>query len=504
MRAVDADGGTGPEAVRAFAVDLTAPATVIGAHPPALGREASGAFAFSSSDTSATFECRLGAAGAAFSACTSPAPFAALPDGSYEFAVRATDAAGNTSAPTTLGFAIDTVAPQTTISPTPADVVDTATPSFAFTAGEPGASFECQLDDEPAWRACTAPFVTPPLGEGRHSFAVRATDAAGNRDPSRAIWSFVVDTSTPDTLIATGPAGPSASPSAAFTFGSPDGGARFECRLDGGAWEGCASGKAYAELLDGPHRFEVRAFNRAGTADPVPAARAFTVDTTAPDTRIISTPGTTASPSFAFEASEPGARFECRLDAGPWEACASPKGYAALAVGAHTFLVRAIDPSGNVDGSEAHQAFAVSAGGVAGVQATGGGPTTRPASGDTTGPRVSISSRHTSLIASARGVVVFSVGPVREPVSGVLGLRTSGAVRSGPKGRRSVLALGTRFLRAPTGGRAVARITLSRGALAALRSNRTMKVQATITLRDLAGNSTTRIYRFTLRAPARR
>ena len=47
----------------------------------------------------------------------------------------------------------------------------------------------------------------------------------------------------------------------------------------------------------------------------------------------------TTAAAFSFEG-EPGNTFECRLDAGDWGACTSPKPYTGLAEGAHTFEVR--------------------------------------------------------------------------------------------------------------------------------------------------------------------
>jgi len=53
--------------------------------------------------------------------------------------------------------------------------------------------------------------------------------------------------------------------------------------------------------------------------------------------------------SFAF-ASEPGARFRCRLDRRPWRPCTSPRAY-LVAPGRHAFRVFAIDAAGNRDRS---------------------------------------------------------------------------------------------------------------------------------------------------------
>jgi hypothetical protein len=63
------------------------------------------------------------------------------------------------------------------------------------------------------------------------------------------------------------------------------------------------------------------------------------------------------SATFTFSG-EPGSEFECRLDgpagAGPWEPCASPKTYNALADGSYTFYVRVAGTT-----AQATRAFAV-------------------------------------------------------------------------------------------------------------------------------------------------
>lgn len=80
-------------------------------------------------------------------------------------------------------------------------------------------------------------------------------------------------------------------------------------------------------------------------------------DTTPPDSSIVSHPASNSnsnSASFAFDGSDiatgpGGLTFECRLDAGGFAPCASPKSYSGLADGSHSFEVRAKDPSGNTD-----------------------------------------------------------------------------------------------------------------------------------------------------------
>jgi hypothetical protein len=95
----------------------------------------------------------------------------------------------------------------------------------------------------------------------------------------------------------------------------------------------------------------------ASPPEPGPAA-----DTDAPDTEVTDGPtGRTKSKSasLAFTSSETGSTFECKLDAGPFEVCTSPKAYSGLTKGSHTFVVRAKDPAGNVDPTPASRSWTV-------------------------------------------------------------------------------------------------------------------------------------------------
>jgi subtilisin-like proprotein convertase family protein len=85
-------------------------------------------------------------------------------------------------------------------------------------------------------------------------------------------------------------------------------------------------------------------------------------DRTAPDTTIDARPpnpsGSDAA-SFGFSSSEDGAGFECMLDAGPYVECGTPKSYSGLVDGIHTFSVRAVDGTGNVDTTPASYTWEV-------------------------------------------------------------------------------------------------------------------------------------------------
>jgi hypothetical protein len=58
-----------------------------------------------------------------------------------------------------------------------------AAAAVAFAAPSPPSTFECKADKKP-FKPCMSPKKVKRLDEGRHKFKVRATDAAGNVDPT--------------------------------------------------------------------------------------------------------------------------------------------------------------------------------------------------------------------------------------------------------------------------------------------------------------------------------
>jgi hypothetical protein len=94
----------------------------------------------------------------------------------------------------------DTEPPETTITATPGTLVASGTASFSFDASEAGSSFECSLDGAP-FGACASPRAYSGLGDGAHSFAVRATDGAGNTDASPAGHVWTVDATRPSATM---------------------------------------------------------------------------------------------------------------------------------------------------------------------------------------------------------------------------------------------------------------------------------------------------------------
>lgn len=164
--------------------------------------------------------------------------------------------------------------------------------------------------------------------------------------------------------FASGPQDPTATNDSTptFVFSTGDSAASFECSLDGATPEPCSSPHTTDPLDDGSHRLDVRA-GSTGTW----SARHFSIDTTAPETVLVSAPPARtreSSARFEFVAGEDGASFECSLDEGAFAGCESPWSPGELAAGRHLVAVRALDALGNRDASPAVAVFTVEAASV--------------------------------------------------------------------------------------------------------------------------------------------
>lgn len=187
-RATVGTATSGLSAVVTVTVDTVAPDTSVDAAPPLLSPSAGADFAFSSSDGTVSFECRLD--GGPFDPCSSPRAHAQLADGEHEFAVRAVDGAGNADpSPATHRWTVDTTPPQTSIDSGPSATVQSTQATLAFSSPDAGASFLCRLDGA-AFAPCVSPKQYGGLAAGAHGFDVVAVDAAGNTDPTPAnrVW----------------------------------------------------------------------------------------------------------------------------------------------------------------------------------------------------------------------------------------------------------------------------------------------------------------------------
>ncbi|HYH66692.1 MAG TPA: Ig-like domain-containing protein [Urbifossiella sp.] len=240
-----------------------------------------------------------------------------LAAGPRSFTARATDSAGNTSAPSAaFVVTIDATAPAapviTGVTPdtgaSPTDritntggltVTGTAEPNSTVRVFDNGTALGLTTADGSGnWSLAVA------LAEGSHPLTARATDVAGNASGPSLTAPVVVDLTAPDTALTGQPAAVAGSSSATFTFTGSDAGsgvAGFEYSLDGGAWIAATSPLTLTGLADGGHTFAVRAVDVAGNPDldTNGSGYTWTVDTGAPAAPAITavSPDAGASPT---------------------------------------------------------------------------------------------------------------------------------------------------------------------------------------------------------------
>jgi hypothetical protein len=372
VRALDAAGNTGPASTSGYDFDRTPPAAPsIDSAPPSPGSGLNPSWSFSG-EPGASFQCRLTMGASVISdwtACSAPHAYdlTGQPDGNYDFAVRARDAAGNTGPAATSGYQLDTSGASVQIDSGPGAVGNSRAPAWAFSS-EAGASFECRLELGGSalfdWSSCASPQSYDLSGrpDGGYVFLVRASDALGNQGPPTAV-SYELDTVAPGApAIVAEPGSPNRdrSPSWAFTA---EPGATVECRLDllGAVlsdWAACSSPRSYQlSGTDGSYSLSLRATDAAGNTGPS-ASGVYELDTTPPGApKITDGPpdrGDDPRPAWSFSG-EPGSTFECALARGgnpvsERSACASPRQYGLVddPDGEYAFSVRARDVAGNL------------------------------------------------------------------------------------------------------------------------------------------------------------
>ncbi len=277
-----ASGRTDPSpALRGFDVDTQPPQVTIDSGPPEPTNDTTPTFTFSSNeDPDVDYLCGVDTPTPTES-CSGPGQShttAELSPGPHTFYVTGTDEATN-SATASRAFTIDTAAPSTTIDSGPDDPTNDDTPSFTFSADEAGATFACSIDGEP-FLPCNQPpnaHTAAALPDGSHTFAVQATDAAGNTGPPASL-AFTVDTIPPQTVLTNTPGGRTTDRTPRFDFKTIDASAvTTDCRLDSGGAEPCSSPLVLGPLGAGDYRLRVLAVDAAGNVEVDPAERRFEV-----------------------------------------------------------------------------------------------------------------------------------------------------------------------------------------------------------------------------------
>jgi large repetitive protein len=186
--ALSACGGGG-DAPAPVAGDTIAPDTELIASPTPRTNVTVLSFSVTSNEAGVVFDAR--ADGSLFTQVPATFSLSALGDGPHRIEIRARDAAGNVDvSPVIVDVVIDRFPPDTAVSSGPPPMSTSTIATFAFQA-EDNAVFEASLDSAP-FAFVVTPHTITGLAAGPHSLTVRARDAAGNVDPSPAVYSWTV------------------------------------------------------------------------------------------------------------------------------------------------------------------------------------------------------------------------------------------------------------------------------------------------------------------------
>lgn len=211
---------------------------------------------------------------------------------------------------------------------------------------------------------CEWPSITPEicnfsttrtnLAEGRYLVNIWANDRAGNvSDPQT--HDLTVDRTPPVITILSAPPAIGNSTDAFFSFNVLDnlsGVKSVECSWDNNTSFATCASPISRTVAEGNHMLYIRARDKADNEAEI--SYAFVVDLSAPTVTITSGPkdfSNVNSAQFTFEGKDGNlaiTKFDCRLDGAAWAACASPKSYANLTEGLHTFEVRGYDQANNL------------------------------------------------------------------------------------------------------------------------------------------------------------
>src|SRR6266508_1781617 len=179
----------------------------------------------------------------------------------------------------------DTDPPETTITAGPASLSASPEATFAFTSDESGSTFECSLDGS-AFAACSSPAAYTGLGDGAHTFDVRATDSSANTDATPAGASWTIDATAPNVSLVD-PGSPvrgtvSLSPSANDGTGSGVATLIVQRSPAGaGTWTTIGTSWNTTSVADGTYDLRARATDNAGNPGNS-TLRTIIVDNTAP------------------------------------------------------------------------------------------------------------------------------------------------------------------------------------------------------------------------------
>ena len=262
-----------------------APNTTVANGPPDgnLTNDDTPTYDLTASEAGVDFELSVDNGG--FTACGASCDVPALADGQHTLRFRAVEQAGAEHpdpTPAERTVTVDRQAPSVTINSGPSGQTTQTSPTFGFSSTDSGAGFECRIDGA-AFGACSGAnsHTASGLSLGAHTFAVRATDTAGNSSVANRAFTVVSppnpttpDTTAPNTQIRRVKV---KGKTVRIRFRSTEAGSRFRCKLDRRKARPCSSPKIYRNLRRGRHVVRISAIDAAGNVDRTPARARFRI-----------------------------------------------------------------------------------------------------------------------------------------------------------------------------------------------------------------------------------
>jgi hypothetical protein len=248
--------------------------------------------------------------------------------------------------------------PETTITSAPSGLTASTDAAFTFTADEAGSTFECSLDGG-GFSSCTSPASFSGLGDGAHTFDVRATDAASNTDPTPDSAAWTVDATAPNVSLAD-PGSPlrgtvTLNPAADDGSGSSVASLIVQRSPSGaGTWTTIATSWNTTGVADGTYDLRARATDNAGNAANS-GVRTVVVDNTAPalvssnpaDGELVSSAGSLSVTANEDLAGIANAELDGAAAPAPVISGAAATYAVAFANGPHTLIGDLVDEAGN-------------------------------------------------------------------------------------------------------------------------------------------------------------
>jgi hypothetical protein len=275
-----------------------------------------------------------------------------------------------------------------TITKGPSNPTGQTSASFTYSDSQAGVKLQCGLDGA-GYLACgsgpSGGITYPgPLAPGSHTFKVQAI--SGTKTSSATTYTWTIDT-TPPTVTLAFPANKQTYRASSWNgscSGHPGlcGNAKdahgvtsviVSIEQGSGDWWGGSSFNKTSEFFNaatlaspgasttdwsyplslptnGSYTVHLRATDAIGNTISAGSelVRTFKIDSTPPTPSLTSFPPsqtTATTATFAFTDEESGVTFLCKLDAGSFASCKSPKSYTSLSQGVHTFSVEAKDVS---------------------------------------------------------------------------------------------------------------------------------------------------------------